>query len=461
MSLNDPPPRLIPSALCVAYAPSLALLSTGELDPEQERSLREHLADCRWCRAKLAGFDVVDAALRRHWGVGSVASRAATVAEIADARERGVSPNDWDVPEEPEISYQFTRTPRHWTHLATLAAVLLVALLAASLANQRDRTGPASSSRHHYRFAEFGIPASGADPYMIARGPDGNLWFTEQRGGRIGRITPSGVIAEFPVPTRGAELGGIASGPDGNLWFSEGAKIGRITPEGGVTEYAIPPTPGGPHIGDITAGPDGALWFTESGGDAIGRITVGGAITLFPATHPGFGLAFGPDGSLWFPELVAGDAGGSSAGYIARRLPGGATTRFVLTDEASTAYAITVGPDGNLWLVMAPGTFSSVVRVTPGDGETIGFPINTAHGLNDGATVTLTVALTGIAAGPDGALWFTDRGLNQIGRSTTRGEIAEFPIPTRNAGPAAIVAGPDGTLWFTELRAGQIGRFSP
>src|SRR5260221_9244856 len=31
----------------------------------------------------------------------------------------------------------------------------------------------------------------------IAAGPDGNLWFTEHAGNRIGRITPTGTVTQF------------------------------------------------------------------------------------------------------------------------------------------------------------------------------------------------------------------------------------------------------------------------
>lgn len=67
---------------------------------------------------------------------------------------------------------------------------------------------------------------------------------------------------------------------------------------------------------------------------------------------------------------------------------------------------------------------------------------------------------TGIAAGPDGALWFTENSANQIGRITPQGSVTEFPIPTAGSRPTAIAAGPDGAMWFTENVAGQIGRIS-
>jgi streptogramin lyase len=47
---------------------------------------------------------------------------------------------------------------------------------------------------------EFPVPTAGSGPEAITTGPDGNLWFTEAAGNRIGRITPAGVITEFPLP---------------------------------------------------------------------------------------------------------------------------------------------------------------------------------------------------------------------------------------------------------------------
>src|SRR5262245_55081468 len=74
-------------------------------------------------------------------------------------------------------------------------------------------------------------------------------------------------ITEYPVPTAERDLTGIAAGPDGNVWFTEfsGNKIGRITPNGVITEFPIPTADSGP-VG-ITAGPDGNVWFTESRGN--------------------------------------------------------------------------------------------------------------------------------------------------------------------------------------------------
>src|SRR5215467_7527426 len=58
-------------------------------------------------------------------------------------------------------------------------------------------------------------------PEDITAGPDGNLWFTEAKGNKIGRITTAGVITEFPPVAADSEVWGITAGSDGNLWFIE------------------------------------------------------------------------------------------------------------------------------------------------------------------------------------------------------------------------------------------------
>jgi virginiamycin B lyase len=67
-----------------------------------------------------------------------------------------------------------------------------------------------------------------------------------------------------------------------------------------------------------------------------------------------------------------------------------------------------------------------------------------------------TLAPRGIAAGKDGALWFTESGTNRIGRMTTAGQFSEISIPTANSGAGAIVAGDGRLLWFVETTAGKV-----
>jgi virginiamycin B lyase len=87
---------------------------------------------------------------------------------------------------------------------------------------------------------EFPVPTAVSQPAGITLGPDGAIWFTEENGNKIGRITTAGAITEYPVPTNASGSQEIAAGPDGALWFTEyGAnppKIGRVTTTGSFTE---------------------------------------------------------------------------------------------------------------------------------------------------------------------------------------------------------------------------------
>jgi len=292
-----------------------------------------------------------------------------------------------------------------------------------------------------------GITA-GAQPYGITAGPDGNLWFTELVGNRIGRITPLGVVTEFSAGiTAGAGLAGITAGPDGNLWFTEadGNRIGRITPLGVVTEFSAGITAGAQPYG-ITAGPDGNLWFTELAGNRIGRITPAGVVTEFSAgitagAQP-YGITAGPDGNLWFTHAVG----------IGRITPLGVVTEF----PAGPSNSITASPDGNLWFTELRGHFSNDTRI----GRITPLGVVTVFS----AGFSLLATPLGITPGPDGNLWFADfQGFNgnQIGRITPLGVVTEFSAGiSAGAFPVGITAGPDGNLWFTERYGNRIGRIT-
>ncbi|HEV2035447.1 MAG TPA: hypothetical protein VGU71_14855 [Candidatus Dormibacteraeota bacterium] len=187
----------------------------------------------------------------------------------------------------------------------------------------------------------------GTGPEGITAGPDGNIWFTEFWTGRIGRMTPAGVLTEFKIPTPDSNPRGITAGPDGNLWFTESSlnrpAIARIRPTGEIVEY---PLFGGSMDNQlnptaVVAGPDGNVWFTEKGN--IGRITPAGVITVFPlagAGSPG-GLVEGPDRNLWFT-----DWGANSVGRIS---PEGTIREFALPRRRSGLSGIAAGPDGRIW----------------------------------------------------------------------------------------------------------------
>ncbi|MEO8584735.1 MAG: Ig-like domain-containing protein [Acidobacteriota bacterium] len=142
---------------------------------------------------------------------------------------------------------------------------------------------------------------------------------------------------------------------------------------------------------------------------------------------------------------LTGIAGGVVAGDLVPNAAG-TFSEFPIPTVNSQPQGIAAGPDGNIWFTESSG--NKVVRITPGALITE-FPIPTANSQP-----------LGIAAGPDGNMWFAEYNANKIGRITTAGVITEFPIPTTGSRPIAIAAGPDGNLWFAEYSANKIGRIT-
>lgn len=258
----------------------------------------------------------------------------------------------------------------------------------------------ATSGKALNTFYYSGLTSEGSSLAGIAAGSDGALWMTDEYNEQILRMTTSGEFTNFRLSTPPFA---ITSGPDKALWFTEYSAIGRITTSGVVSTYTAS---GG--IFNITSGPGKALWFTESTGNAVGRVTTNGNITIFtkglsPGADP-WGIAAGPDGALWFAE--------NGLGRIGRITTDGKVTEF-------------------------------------------------SRG------ITTSEHPVGIAAGPDGAMWFTEYETpssygvadSKIGRITMDGKITEYSKGiTSTAGPGAIVAGPDGAMWFVESYTDETGR---
>jgi len=281
----------------------------------------------------------------------------------------------------------------------------------------------------------------------ITLGPDGALWFAETVAGKIGRITTSGVITEYAIPTANSYPYGITTGPDGALWFTEvyAQKIGRITTDGLVTEFPVSGTPTSSFLRDITAGADDALWFTKWC-TGISRITTAGAITDYSMASCPQGITPGPDAALWFADFYR----------VGRITTEGLTTSFPLPNYG--LQAIAVGSDGALWftgsLVRWPKVTSPIIGRITSAGAIAKYPLRSDEGF---AYL--------IASGPDGALWFTDAETNDnIGRITTDGisEIIPVGAPCQNGNNQfnGIVLGSDRALWLS-CNNGNVVQITP
>jgi streptogramin lyase len=220
---------------------------------------------------------------------------------------------------------------------------------------------------------------------------------------------------------------------------------------------AVVPLSNGSQPHEIVVGPDGNLWFTEFGGGQIGRLTTSGQLTEFRLPRAGSaptGITAGPDGAVWFTDVQLDQKTFQVVGSeIGRITSTGTIQEFALPRADGAPNEIAAGPDGALWFTAE----ANIERITP-DGQVSVFALPTPD----------SIAL-GMAAGPDGNLWFAELRHDattgqvvggQIGRITPDGAIQEFPLPDGSQ-PNEMAAGPDGNLWFTDDGSGQIGRITP
>lgn len=214
------------------------------------------------------------------------------------------------------------------------------------------------------------------NPGRLAFSADGGVWFGEQftqyallqyvaiaepvvdkATGYIGVVRPTGDVTHFPV-RQGSLVLDVAAGPDGNMWFTEfiGDRIGRITPEGIVTEFALPPSLSLPW--GITAGPDGALWFTtRTIGNHIGRISVSGEISEIDVPQ----LGAYPTGSLAYITTGTDALYFSMGSSIGRLTTSGQFS--VATPPGGLVLDITAGPNGDIYATV----FNNGGKVGPDD----------------------------------------------------------------------------------------------
>jgi streptogramin lyase len=239
---------------------------------------------------------------------------------------------------------------------------------------------------------EFSIPDTNVFPTGMAAGSDGRLWFiesplqpptdagapqTENAAYFVGAMTTSGVFSEYPI-VQPADAGvahvsafAITSGPDGALWFLEqkvyiagvfrqsGCYVGRISTSGQVTDFPLPPEFGcAGYAGQIISGPGGHLWFAVNLGRVIpslvGMVSTSGTITMFGLPVSGYGefsvddIAAGPDGNVW---LVGEGSFISPLAHfqpeLLRMTPSGTINDGINLSEPSLR--VTAGPDGNIW----------------------------------------------------------------------------------------------------------------
>lgn len=340
--------------------------------------------------------------------------------------------------------------PRRRRWLITLGVI--VALVAAGigvvfgilLPQQQKCSTAADPSRHgaviEYCAAEP-VTAGGA----MARGSDGNLWYTNG-GQKITRFTvKTSAVTEFAAPTAPNQVAfqGMVNGSDGNLWYIANYTLGRMSMNGEFKEFALPRDFG--FSGSIAAGADGTLWVTmgKDGRYQLLKITPPIDATASPVitnvalpSNALEAIAAAPDGGLWVATAVASGET-ITATHILRITPDGAISQLPQTLTGAIS-ALTAGPENTMWFYDTLGHIGRMTLV----GAPALFPVS---------AISRDMPPMSLALGPDGAMWFPTQanGVNTgMGRITPSGVITTFTLPHTGGMVSNITAGPDGGVWF-------------
>ncbi len=172
----------------------------------------------------------------------------------------------------------------------------------------------------------YPLTTANAKPTSITSGPNGYVWFVESGVDKVGAIPAAQAVGSVPPAcpqgpspteyggfTAGAGLGSIVTGPDGALWVTEtkAGKLARVLTNGTIT--AETPLPGMSAPFGLVLGADQNLYIGDGTNDEIGQyITTTGSFKVFPVpTKPAgvYGLALGPDNELYFTERTANKVG--------------------------------------------------------------------------------------------------------------------------------------------------------
>jgi virginiamycin B lyase len=199
----------------------------------------------------------------------------------------------------------------------------------------------------------------------------------------------------------------------------------------------------GPH--DVAPSPDGAVWYTGQRKGVLGRLDPAtGEVERVPigdgsAPH---GVIVGPDGAAWVTD--------SGLNAIVRVDPKSLEVkRYPLPKEAGYTNLNTAAFDGRgqLWFTGQSGTYG---RLDPATGAMQVWDAPKGRGPY------------GIAATPDGTVWYASLAGSHIARiDSDTGAATVVEPPTQRQGARRVWSDSKGRLWVSEWNSGQVSMHDP
>ena len=169
------------------------------------------------------------------------------------------------------------------------------------------------------------------------------------------------------------------------------------------------------------------------------------------------------------PAAVTVPAGSPATFSVAAVGPPAPTYQWFRTDDAGHSWSALSGATGASYTLAAPtiddnnAWFMAVASNDLGSVSSYSAALTVTAVAGQVAQIALPAALTplGLAAGPDGNLWFTSTTPAQIGLIAPITHVATLvSLPVPGCVPTTLVPGPDGRMWFTEGAGGNLGAIS-
>lgn len=156
----------------------------------------------------------------------------------------------------------------------------------------------------------------GDDPYGLALDKRGNVWVTRKAADRISKFHPGSAQITELLLAKGSQPRRIAVAPDGMLWVTlyGTGKLAKIDPVANqvVKEYELP---GGPNAGPYAVNVDrsGRIWASEIQTDSVIVLNSGGEtirVVKLPTRDTGIRNAtLDPSGRYWYVGSASGKLG--------------------------------------------------------------------------------------------------------------------------------------------------------
>lgn len=288
----------------------------------------------------------------------------------------------------------------------------------------------------------FPVPA-GSAPHDVAPAPDGKVWYTAQRTGKLGLLDPAtGATTEVPLGT-GSAPHGVIVGPDGHAWVTDSGLNAIVRVDGKTNEikrFPLPAGRAGANLNTAAFDKRGILWFTGQSG-VYGRLDpASGEMAVYdaPEGKGPYGITATPDGTVWYASLAGS--------HIARVDPVSAAATVVEPPTGDQgARRIWTDSRGRLWV--SEWNAGQVAVHDPASGTWAEYRL---RGDNPQAYA--------VYVDDRDVVWLSDFGANALVRfDPPTKALTSFPLPSTPSNVRQLLGRP-GEVWGAESAADALVR---